>query len=147
MVRGQNFDRAQFVASVADNKCLNEAVRSAIFELLDFAERNAKEVRGGSGKSVTFHYAISVANRNVNLFTCDPSGYVSTSLGNFRQLVRNKALNRFSSRLIAIPGIAENVRKYHTRPGFSINKTIVDPKMMSKYQSAILRFQADIDEE
>ena len=147
MGKGQSFDRARFVANVADNKHLSEAVRNAIFELLDFAEKNAEEVRGGSAKFGSFHYAISIANRIVNLFTCDSSGYVSTSLGSFQQLVRNKTLKRFSSRLIDIPGIEENVRKYHTRPGFSINKTIVDPKMMSRYQSAILRFQADIDEE
>jgi len=138
-----NFDRARFVAGVADHP--NEAVRAAIFALLDFAELNATEVRGGQAESGSFHYAINVANRIVNLFTCNASGYVSISFANFQYLVPNRAVSRFSGRLLNVGGIGKNVREYPARPGFSIEETIVDPKIMSKFQSAVLSFQKEVD--
>ena len=145
MGNSSRFNRAQFVAGVA--QLANEAVRNAIFELLSFAERNADDIRNGRAERDSFHYAIGIGNRIENLFTCDASGYVSVSFSNFGHLAANKTLRNLRIRLSRIPGIKENVQKYHARPGFLISHTIVDPKIMSRFKRAILSFQKEINEQ
>lgn len=147
MAEDQSFDRAKFVNGVAQHE--NEAARNAMYQLLDFAEEKAYEIRSGSAKLGSFHYAIAVGNQVVNLFTCNASGSVSVSFWNFkdpRLRVPNRPLISLGARLRKIPGIGENVRKYPDRPGFEVDQTIVDPKIMSRFQSAILGFQRDVSE-
>ena len=145
MPRGESFDRAKFVGDVAE-RAPNEAVRNAIFELLHFAEAHAEEVRPGSASAGSFHYAISVGNRIVTLFTCDPGGTVSVSMGNFRLRVANRTLKSFASGLAKLPGM-ESMARAPDRPAFLIQQTLVDPKIMDRFKRAIRRFQQQIDDQ
>lgn len=123
-----------------------EAVRNAIYELLRFGEENADRIAGGSVKFGSFHYRINVKNRTITLFTCDASGYVSVSLGNFvgwKSVVPGALVGRLRSTLARIPGFGSFSKDYPTRPGFSIAQTVVDPNVMGSFQSAILKFQKD----
>jgi len=49
MSRHSGLNRSRFVANVANN-APNEAVRNALYELLNFGERNAEELRDGQAK-------------------------------------------------------------------------------------------------
>ena len=113
-----------------------------MFDLLDFAENNAKRIRNGTG---SFHYQVRAGNRTVTLFTCSASGYVSVSLMNFRPpvWVPNRILGTLRDRVQKI--IGERAGEYPDRPGFEVQQTVVDPKIMRNFQDAILRFQHDID--
>ena len=60
MAHHSGFDRSRFVDSVAENS--NEAVRNALYELLDFGEKYAEELRNGQATVGSIHYAVSVGN-------------------------------------------------------------------------------------
>jgi hypothetical protein len=143
MARINAFDVADFRRSVAEAVRI-EAVRNAIYELLRFGEENADRIEGGSAKFGSFHYQINVKNQTITLFTCDASGYVSVSLGNFvgwKPVVPGALIVRLRSTLAPIPGFESFSKDYPIRPGFLIAQTVVDPNVMGSFQSAILNFQ------
>ena len=142
MARQLSFDRSRFVSNVAAN-APNEAVRGALYELLDFGERHADDIRDGQAKLGSIHYGVSVGNKTVNLVTFNVSGYVSISFGNFSYIVPPRTLTGLSQRIKNLPEF-ENVKNYDERPGFFIEETIVDPKFMQSFQEAIIDFQIEI---
>ncbi len=146
MAQIDDFNVADFRQSVAQN-APTEAVRHTIYELLRFAgdKAGADRIKGGAAKLGSFHYQINVKNRTLTLFTCDASGYVSVSLGNFvgRYIVPGPLIAKLRSTLARIPGFENFLKDYPSRPGFSIAQTVVDPNVMGSFQKAILRFQQD----
>ena len=145
MAQIDNFDIAEFRQSVAKNTP-NEAVRHAIYEILRFTENYSDRIKGGAAKLGSFHYQINVKNRTLSLFTCDASGYISVSLGNFvgwYPIVPGPLIAKLRSTLARIPGYESFSKDYPSRPGFFIEKTIVDPNVMDSFQKAILKFQQD----
>jgi len=140
-----DFDIADFRQSVAKNTP-TEAVRHAIYELLRFTENYSDRIKGGKAKLGSFHYQINVKNRTLSLFTCDASGYVSVSLGNFVRpypVVPGPLIAKLRSTLARIPGFESFSKDYPSRPGFSIAQTVVDPNIMGSFQKAIRKFQQD----
>ena len=145
MAQIDDFDVADFRQSVAKNTP-TEAVRHAIYELLSFAENYSDRIKGGAAKLGSFHYQINVKNRTLSLFTCDASGYISVSLGNFvgwYPIVPGPLIAKLRSTLARIPGFESFSKDYPSRPGFLIAQTVVDPNVMDSFQKAILKFQQD----
>lgn len=145
MARIGDFHVADFRRTVAETVQI-EAVRNAIYELLRFAEKNADRIEGGSAMVGSFHYRINVRSQTITLFTCNASGYVSVSLGNFvgwKPVVPGALILRLRSTLARIPGFESFSKDYPTRPGFLIAQTVVDPNVMGSFQNAILKFQKD----
>ena len=140
MASAQPFDKARFTASVARN-VPDEATRRAIFDLLTFSENKALEVAGGQAQDGSFKYVAAFGARRVTLLTCDSRGYVKLSSGNFAG--RPRELNRLREALANIPGF-EYVSRYDQRPGFAIDRTLVNPHVMTQFQKAILTFQQAI---
>ena len=144
MAQIDDFNVADFRQSVAKNTP-TEAVRHAIYELLSFAENYSDRIKGGAAKLGSFHYQINVKSRTLTLFTCDASGYVSVSLGNFvvgwYPIVPGPLIAKLRSTLARIPGFENFSKDYPFRPGFSIAQTVVDPKVMDSFQKAIRKFR------
>ena len=146
MAQIDDFDVADFRQSVAQNTP-TEAVRHAIYELLSFAENYSDRIKGGAAKLGSFHYQINVKNRTLSLFTCDASGYVSISLGNFvgwYPIVPGPLIAKLRSTLAWIPGFESFSKDYPSRPGFSIAQTVVDPNVMDSFQKAIRKFRQGV---
>jgi hypothetical protein len=138
-----NFDEVDFRQRVASNVSDDE-VRVAIDALLRFAKGNANGIKGGQSEYGSFHYQIDIVNRTLTLFTVDGSGEVSVSLGNFVRrppIVNGKAISNLRSTLAKIPGFDSFSKDYAERPGFTIAKTVVNPDVMIRFQTAICRFQ------
>ena len=145
MAQIDEFDIADFRRRVADT-ARTEAFRNAIYELLRFTEEKSDRIKGGKATFGSFHYQINVKNQTRTLFTCDASGIVSVSLSNFvgwNPLVAGPQITRLRSTLAQIPGFESFSKDYPSRPGFLIERTVVDPNVMSRFQRAILRFQKD----
>jgi hypothetical protein len=96
------FNRATFTALVAE-KVEDKATRESIFDLLEFALKNALKVTAGAGTS-NFHYVVGTRNGSAMLFYCDCSGWVWMALGNFPEL-SIAAVSRFLRKLSSKPRI------------------------------------------
>jgi hypothetical protein len=143
-----NFDIVDFRQRVARNVS-DAAVRVAIDTLFRFAEDKADRIKGGQSEYGSFHYQIDIINRTLTLFTVDGSGEVSVSLGNFVRrppIVNGRAISNLRSTLAKIPGFDSFSKDYADRPGFTIAKTVVNPDVMIRFQTAIRRFQEDAQE-
>lgn len=148
MAEIDNFDIVDFREKVAKN-VPNAAVRVAIDTLYRFAEDNASKIKGGESGCGSFHYQIDIVNRTLTLFTVSGDGEVSVSLGNFVRrppIVRGRTIANLRSTLAKIPGFDNFSKDYPVRPGFTIAKTVINPAVMKRFQTAILRFQRDAQE-
>lgn len=139
MAKKPKLDERQFESDM-NQHAPSESIRNAVGELLDFGRENADVLHQGSAKLGSFHYAIAVGNKNVNLFTVNNSGGVSISFENFTLLVPNRFLRNLYNRLVALPGF-QHVENYEKFPGFLIEDTVVNPGVMKSFQSAVLEFQ------
>ena len=145
----ENFNRSVFTALVAEN-AINQATREAIFDLLDFAEKNASKVRGGKDHK-TFHYMVRTRGGSEMLFSCDSYRGVYLALGNFPDLSSGE-VSRFVRKLYALNRDAfkyiirfEDKRVKGGLQGFSVNETLIDPQIMKKFKAAVLELQKKIE--
>lgn len=145
----ENFNRAAFTALVAENSG-NEPTLKAIFDLLEFADKNALIVRGGKDDK-TFHYTVSTRGGSEMLFYCDSYGGVAIYLSNFPQL-KSADVSRFVRKLYALDPDAfkyilgfEEKRVKGGAQVFSIKETLVNPKIMKAFKAAILEIQKKIE--
>ena len=143
-----NFARAKFTALVAENTD-NKATREAIFDLLEFAQKNAFKVRGGQNHK-TFHYVVSTKGGSAMLFYCDSYGGVEVALGNFIHL-RSADVSRFVRKLHAVSPAFDYLLGFEDKrvkgglQGFPVQETLVDPIIMKAFKEAVLELQSKID--
>ncbi len=144
----ETFNRAVFTALVAEN-IDNQATREAIFDLLEFAQKNALKVVGGQNHK-TFHYVVSTRGGSAMLFYCSSGGDVQTALGNFRHL-RSADVSRIVRKLYALSPAFEYLLRFEDKRvkggthGFLIKETLVDPIIMKAFKAAVLELQKKID--
>jgi len=144
----ENFDRAAFTAQVAENAD-NQATREAIFDLLEFAQKNALKLVGGQNHK-TFHYVVSTRGGSAMLFYCDSYGNVEIALGNFPHL-SSVAVSRFVRKLGALSPAFEYILRFEDKrkkggtQSFLIKETLVDPMIMKAFKAAVLELQSEID--
>lgn len=142
MAKKPILDEVKFEADLKQH-AQNDPIRNAVGELLEFGRKHAEVLHQGSAKLGSFHYSIAVGNKNVNLFTVNISGSVSISFENFTLLVPNRFLRNLYKRLVSLPGF-QHVQNYEKFPGFLIENTVVDPTVMTSFQSAVLEFQTSV---
>ena len=144
----ENFNRAKFTALVAEN-IDNQATREAIFDLLEFAQKNAFKVVGGQNHK-SFHYVVSTRGGSAKLFYCYSYGYVEVALGNFRHL-SSTTVSRFVRKLGALSPAFKYILRFEDKrekggtQGFLIKETLVDPIIMKAFKAAVLELQSKID--
>jgi hypothetical protein len=141
------FDRVVFTRWVSES-VESKATREAVFELLDFALKNAYKVEGGKDNK-TFHYVVFTRSSAALLFYCS-SGDVQMYLGNFPQLT-NAQMSSFLSNFRSYDAFKYVMRYEDPRnrnrggsQGFSIAETLVDHVIMKRFKSAVLKLQDEI---
>jgi hypothetical protein len=134
-----DFNIAEFREKVAEN-APNEAVRDAIYELLQFSLIHADRITGGKSQIGSYLFIIKINTTRKTLFFCDSYGYIQIAFGNFH----GPLISRMHTRLSKIPGFDNLMKDYPDRPGFSVSNTLVDPQIMNVFQQAVRHFKIGI---
>jgi methyl coenzyme M reductase subunit C-like uncharacterized protein (methanogenesis marker protein 7) len=138
-----DFSRSEYTKYVIDN-VEKEAVRIAVFGLLDFAIKKAHKIKFGQGQW-NFHYIIDTQGTPTMLYSWDTYG-VCVYLGNF-SWYEKRIRSRFVQSLTKLSDGFNDIKKLldgKANGSFVIEKTLVDPTIMTAFQEAVLKFQSEV---
>ena len=143
------FDRAGF-KHLVDKGIEGKATREATFDLLEFSEKHALRIVGGTDNK-SFYYIVGTRNGTDDLFYCDYTGNVWLTLGNFLELSPD-IVTQFICKLVNLSPTGfmyllplEYHRMKGIKTGFCIKETLVEPAIMKEFKLGILKLQNEIN--